>query len=89
MASRRLLKKSINNICSELFIDCFLCKKNKPESNAEKAEAILADIINTQCEFLSRISHTEPGNVKNFYKKLFTDFDKKTEEIYKAIENLD
>ena len=29
----------------------------------------MAEILKMQDEFISRISHTEPGNVKGFYKK--------------------
>ena len=39
-------------------------------------------------EFISRISHTEPGNVKGFYKKLRADFNAKVDEIIDAMGKL-
>ena len=36
----------------------------------------------------SRISHTEPGNVKGYYKKFRSDFNAKVDEIIEAIGNL-
>ena len=48
----------------------------------------MAQILKMQDEFVSRISHTEPGNVKGFYKKFRTDFNSKVNEIIDAIEKL-
>ncbi len=39
-------------------------------------------------ELIKRISHTEPGNVKGFYKKLHEDFNQKTEEVFNALVEL-
>ena len=39
-------------------------------------------------DFVSRISHTEPGNVKGFYKKFHVDFNAKVNEIIDAIAKL-
>lgn len=48
----------------------------------------MINILNVQNEFLSRISHTEPGNVKGFYKKFNADFNAKVNEIIDAIGKL-
>ena len=37
---------------------------------------------------LSRISHTEAGNVKGFYKKLKTDFDAQTADAFRKLEEI-
>ena len=39
-------------------------------------------------DIISRISHTEPGNVKGFYKKLKEDFNNGTQTIFKKLEEL-
>ena len=52
------------------------------------ADEVLADILNTQDDFLSRISHTQPGNVKGFYKQFHEEFDQKVTEIIDAIDKL-
>lgn len=39
-------------------------------------------------EFVSRISHTEPGNVKGFYKKLHMDFNAQVSDIVSTISQL-
>ena len=82
MAKRRNLKKSINNITGELLLECVI----RPQS--KEIDDIMINILNTQDEFIRRISHTEPGNVKGFYKKLIEDYNKKVNEIIDALEKL-
>ncbi|WP_455590634.1 hypothetical protein [Bacteroides sp.] len=88
MASRRELKKNVNYIAGELFSECLINSMFVPGTDKAKADALLADILSMQSEFVSRISHTEPGNVKGFYKKFRTDFNNKVSEIIDAIAKL-
>lgn len=88
MASRRELKKNVNYIVGELFSECLVHSLFVPGTDKAKADTLLGDILNTQSEFVSRISHTEPGNVKGFYKKLRADFDAKVSDIIDAIAKL-
>ena len=86
MAKRKVLKKRINYIVGELFAECLINGKNCADQ--AKVHDVLADILNTQNEFISRISHTQPGNVKGFYKKLIQDFNAKANELIDAISKL-
>ena len=86
MAKRKVLKKRINYIVGELFAECLINGKNCADQ--AKVNDVLADILNTQNEFISRISHTQPGNVKGFYKKLIQDFIAKANELIDAISKL-
>ena len=88
MASRRELKKNVNYIAGELFAECVVCSLLIPGTDKQKADDVMAQILKMQDEFVSRISHTEPGNVKGFYKKFRTDFNSKVNEIIDAIEKL-
>jgi len=81
MASRRELKKNVNYIAGELFTECLITDK-------AKADELMAEVLKMQDEFVSRISHTEPGNVKGFYKKFRVDFNAKVNEIIEAIGKL-
>lgn len=87
MASRKDLKKNVNYIVGELFVECLLNSMND-KVDKTKADEILTQILVMQDEFVSRISHTEPGNVKGFYKKFRTDFNAKVNEIVEAIKKL-
>lgn len=88
MASRRELKKNVNYIAGELFSECLINSMFIPGTDKAKADALMADILSMQSDFVSRISHTEPGNVKGFYKKLRTDFNAKVNEIIDAMAKL-
>lgn len=81
MASRRNLKKNVNYIAGELFAECLINSLYVPGTDRDKAEQLMADILYMQNEFTRRISHTEPGNVKGFYKKFHADFNEKVSEI--------
>lgn len=87
MASRRNLKKNVNYIAGELFAECLVSSMSE-KADKKKADEILTQILLMQDEFISRISHTEPGNVKGFYKKFRSDFNAKVDEIVDAIAKL-
>ena len=88
MASRKELKKNINYIAGELFTECLVNSLYVPGTDKQKADELMAEILKMQDEFISRISHTEPGNVKGFYKKLRADFNAKGDEIIDAMGKL-
>lgn len=88
MASRRELKKTVNYISGELFSECLINSMFVPGTDKAKADQLMAEILKMQDEFISRISHTEPGNVKGFYKKFRSDFNAKVNEIIDAIARL-
>lgn len=73
MASRRLLKKSIKNICSELFTDCvFLHLSAKKEPS--EVDALMKETLALNTEFVARINHPGKKSKRLFYKKLRTEF---------------
>lgn len=84
MASRRKLKKNLNYIAGELFAECLISSMNE-NTDRKKVDEILTQILVMQDEFISRISHTEPGSEKVFYKKLYSEFNAKVDEIVDAI----
>lgn len=88
MASRRELKKTVNYISGELFSECLINSMFVPGTDKAKADQLMAEILKMQDELISRISHTEPGNVKGFYKKFRSDFNAKVNEIIDAIAKL-
>ena len=88
MAKRRELKKNVNYIAGELFSECLINSKFIPGTDKKKADELMVEIMKMQDEFISRISHTEPANVKGFYKKFRSDFNAKVNEIIDAIAKL-
>ena len=72
MASRRNLKKKITNIASDLFLVSLMEGVNR--------EVVCNSVLNV-IKLITRISHTEPGNVKGFYKKLNEDLNKEIKVV--------
>lgn len=68
MASRRELKKNVNYIAGELFTECLINSMFIPGTDKDKADELMSEVLKMQDEFVTRISHTEPGNVKVFIK---------------------
>ena len=88
MASRRELKKNVNYIAGELFMECLVNSLYVPGTDRAKADKLMGEILEMKDEFISRISHTEPGNVKGFYKKFREDFNKQVDAIIDGIGKL-
>lgn len=75
MASRRQLKKEISNrICSIVYHYCAIEACTENERTPEQLGEIVTSLFGLHDELIARISHTEPGNAKAFYKKLKADF---------------
>ena len=85
MANRKTLKKEINNICGSLLGDCMalgLCEG----ADKDKLCQVMARIMTLCSDSISRISHTEPGKARDFYKKLREDFSKEVQAISEEIQ---
>lgn len=84
MASRKQLKKSIKHITCELLTDCMtlrLCEG----SDKEELEEIMTEVIRLHGDYVSRLSHTEPGSVREFYRKLKAEFTEKVNNLGERI----
>ena len=79
MASRRKLKKQISYIAGDLFLASLVEGINR-EVIIEAAHEVIG--------LIPRISHTQPGNVKGYYKKLREDLDKAIAKVSAELEKL-
>lgn len=85
MASRRNLKKHVNYISEVTIGMCFIEGMNADAAKREVIAELVEKAMNLRADIISRISHTEPGNVKGFYKKLKSDFNTQIEEIFNKL----
>ena len=85
---RRILKKQVNYIAGELFAECVVLSKVVPGIDSQKVDELMARVLYMQDEFICRISHTQPGNVKGFYKAFRADFQAQVDAIIDEIGNL-
>lgn len=84
MSSRKNLKKQINAICGDLFADC-VALKMCDRCHDELLDQVLTDIWSLRHEYVTRISHTEKGSERLFYKKLRQEFSEQAEAISKRM----
>jgi hypothetical protein len=70
---------------TELFTECMIYTELVPGANKKASDEILIELMNIENEFIKRINHTEPGNAKVYYRKLYKDFD---ESIVKVLDKM-
>ena len=85
---RRILKKQVNYIAGELFAECVVLSKVVPGVDSQKVDELMARVLYMQDEFICRLSHTQPGDVKGFYKAFRADFQAQVDAIIDEIGNL-
>jgi len=89
MANKRDLKRTINYITSELFAETVAASLYNGKTTQEDVDGILSSIVMVDGDFISRVSHPEPGVApKVYYKNLVQDFNKQVSEIIDQISNL-
>ncbi len=79
MASRRKLKKQISYIAGDLFLASLVEGINRE---------VIIEATHEVIGLIPRISHTQPGNVKGYYKKLREDLDKAIAKVSAELEKL-
>ena len=84
---RRELKKSINNLCGELFAECIALNYYE-NVDKDRVANVMESILMMQADIVSRISRVQPGAGKTFFKKLREDLVTRTEEIIDDIQAL-
>ncbi len=91
MANRRLLKKEIAYAVGDLFAETLFSSLYIPGTDKEKAEKLLARILDVQDEYVGRVSAEggkNPALVKAYYKKLKADFQQEINAIADEIASL-
>ena len=89
MANKRNLKRTINYICCDLFAEAVAASLYGEKPNKDNIDALLSSILIIHNDFLSRVSHPEPGmDKKVYYKAIIEDFNKQASEIIDQIQNL-
>ena len=88
MTNKRTLKKSIAQICEAMFTECIATSISARASSQENIQALLFSIVRMQDDYLSRISHPEPGMpAKQYYKVLREKFAAQASELLDQLNN--
>ena len=88
MASRKTLKKAINEVGADLLVELLAAQqinRNIPKGDIEN---IAQSIVCMQADFISRLSHVDKRQVKRFFNQLLDDFSVSTNEIIDHIYHL-
>lgn len=90
MSNKRVLKKNINIVFDALLSECVAMSLYGNKPNKENFESLLATLLEAQKNFISRISHPEPGmKKKEYFNVLFKDFEEYANEAIDQIINLE
>ena len=82
MMNKRSLKKAINAVSDQLFANAVAVSLYGTNRNAENDEALIQSILSMREDFVSRISHPEPGMKKqDYYKDLREKFISQAQEL--------
>lgn len=82
MMNKRSLKKSINAVSDQLFANAVAVSLYGNNRNAENDEALIQSILNMREDYVSRISHPEPGMKKqDYYRDLREKFISQAQEL--------
>ncbi|WP_035455511.1 hypothetical protein [Phocaeicola abscessus] len=77
MATRRALKKKLSYMAGELLTASLVAGVDRQK---------IVDAVDRVLKLIPRVSHTEPGNVKDFYKALTADLDKEIKIVIDELE---
>ena len=92
MAKRRILKKDIGYIAGELFFEALVCKLYIPGTDQEKADVVMARILDMQDDFICRANCPDGKDnkalVKEYYRKLKVDLQTEINAIVTEIGEL-
>lgn len=92
MASRRKLKKTIQFVASELMTELYFRCLMSNKIEEEKADGIMIEISEISREFILRSNRPtgkdNPRLVKDYYRKLYSDWQQTINKIVSAIEKL-
>jgi hypothetical protein len=89
MSNKRNLKNVINGICCNIAADVMAASLDRQVKTQEDIDAILSSIVILNRDYISRISHVEPGMApKKYFKGLVEDFKKSLMEILDQINSI-
>lgn len=92
MAKRRILKKDISYVAGELFSEALICKLYIPGVDQDKADVVMARILDMQDEFIRRANRPDGKDngalVKDYYRKLWADLREEVNAISTEIGEL-
>ncbi|MCQ2057727.1 MAG: hypothetical protein MJY75_05905 [Bacteroidaceae bacterium] len=88
MASRRNLKKDVSYVIGDVFTECLIYKELVPGTDKAAADDLMVDLLKMDTEFITRISHTQPGEAKQYYRTYYRDFNEALQKVVAKLNSL-
>ncbi len=89
MANKRSLKRAINLICEELLTEAVAASLYGNDKHKNGDDTLLFSIMHTHANYISRVSHPEPGMKPSlYYKDLREKFYAEVSEIVDHINSI-
>lgn len=88
MASKRQLKKDLNNAFGELIEAALVWQQQNPEGDSDKAEAIIEDAIACFDELNAQVNQRKVEDVQAHYKTIHTNFETKARDLASRVNEL-
>lgn len=88
MASRRNLKKDVSYVIGDIFTECLIYKELVPGTDKSAADDLMVDLLKMDTEFITRISHTQPGEAKQYYRAYYKDFNEALQAVVAKLNSL-
>lgn len=89
MAKRRTTKGYIHAVCTDLWAECVAVSLYVAKPENYDVETMLRSIIKIEKDYISRVSHVEPGiKAKAYFKDLRSKFTEQVNEIIDQVNNL-
>ncbi|WP_456106422.1 hypothetical protein [Prevotella sp.] len=89
MSNKRDLKRTINYICGDLFVEGIATSLYGESRESDNIEALLTSILSMHNNYIRRVSHVEPGMpAKVYFKDLKDKFSKEVNEVIDQLNNL-
>ena len=88
MASRKYLKKEIKYLSDCIIGYGIVASAQLTDEKRQEMNNLILETFSLRDEMIRRISYTEPGSVKLFYKKLKEDFSAQVSDIIDSLGSL-
>lgn len=91
MASRRILKRDINYVVTDLILDCYACMEEQPEKDFSDYEQIINEAIMLKEDLYERINRFDPslhGSSREYFMTIRKDLFVTITQAYENLKSL-
>ena len=88
MASKRILKKSINNLTFDLISECYVYSFFHKDTKSEKTNGVMTEILKLRNEMVNKINNQDQKNNPKENRKYYRNIVKDMQKMVDAMDKL-